>query len=128
MAPTTATRAAGAKAPAGRSTPRTAARSKNAPARAKAPRWTSRAVVRTVEAGSSVSCVACGELVKFRAKERQHQVICNVYDEGRWRRVEHYHRDCYGDAGTPYGDADDSQPMRPRQRSTASAAAAASAA
>jgi hypothetical protein len=89
---------------------------------------TSRAVARYIEAGSSVTCAHCRAGVVFRARQRAQQVICNVYDEGQWRRVEHYHRDCYDEAGSPYGSADDSQPMRPRQRSQASASASASAA
>ncbi len=122
MAPTTATRAAGAKAPAGRSTPRTAARSKHAAARPKAPRWTSRAVVRAVEAGSSVSCVTCGEVVKFRAKERQYQVICNVYVKGTWDRVEHFHADCYVAAGQPHGEPQEGAPTPAARRAPAASA------
>jgi hypothetical protein len=30
-------------------------------------------------------------------------VIANVYDNGTWIRVEHYHADCYDEAGQPYG-------------------------
>ena len=70
-----------------------------------AKRWRSRAVVRNVEAGSSVSCAACGERVKFQAKVRHQQVICNVYVKGVWDRVEHYHAPCYEKAGAPYGEA-----------------------
>ena len=47
----------------------------------------------------------CGTQVKFRAKERGQQVICNVYVDGRWNRVEHYHSACYADAGEPHGGA-----------------------
>jgi hypothetical protein len=86
---------------------------------------TSRAVARFIEAGSSVTCAHCGNGVVFRARLRIQQVICNVYDGGRWLRVEHYHRDCYDEAGAPYGHADDSQPMRPRQRATVQASASA---
>lgn len=68
-------------------------------------RWKSRAVVRSIEAGSAATCEACGEQVKFRAKTRAHQVICNVYVKGVWNRVEHYHFDCYMEAGEPYGTA-----------------------
>ena len=66
----------------------------------------SRAVIRDVEAGSSVDCVYCDERVKFQAKMRNKQVICNVYVGGSWNRVEHFHADCYGPAGEPYGPAD----------------------
>ena len=66
--------------------------------------WKSRAVLRTVEAGSAVECVHCEEPIKFRAKIRQHQAICNIYEKGVWKRVEHYHKDCYDDLGAPYGE------------------------
>ena len=69
------------------------------------PTWQSRAVVRAVEAGSAVDCASCGERIKFQAKIRQQQAICNVYQQGRWERVEHYHLDCYVGAGEPYGVA-----------------------
>ncbi|MGQ0745157.1 MAG: hypothetical protein ACT4OS_12670 [Acidimicrobiales bacterium] len=75
-----------------------------APAPAPSPgRLTSRAVVRIVEAGNSASCAHCGLLVKFRARHRLTQVIANVYVDGRWARVEHYHSNCYDEAGQPYG-------------------------
>ncbi|MDY7101699.1 MAG: hypothetical protein S0880_10975 [Actinomycetota bacterium] len=67
--------------------------------------WTSRAVVRTVEAGSYVECTHCGDRIKFQAKHRHQQVICNVYRDGRWDRVEHYHAPCYQEAEQPYGEA-----------------------
>jgi hypothetical protein len=66
-------------------------------------RAVSRAVLRPIEAGSYVDCVACGQRVKFQAKLRLMQVICNVYDDGRWARVEHYHQACYEEANSPYG-------------------------
>jgi hypothetical protein len=65
----------------------------------------SRAALRLVEAGSSVNCAFCGERIKYSAKERQVQVIANVYVDGAWDRVEHYHDHCYHSAGNPYGDA-----------------------
>jgi hypothetical protein len=71
----------------------------------KAKVWTSRAVSRPIEPGSSAFCVACDEQVKFQAKKKLQQVICNVYVQGRWDRVEHYHADCYLEAGAPYGEA-----------------------
>ena len=70
-----------------------------------APRRASRAVTRLIEAGSTVDCTQCGERVKFQARIKASQVICNVYVDGRWDRVEHYHEACYGDAGEPYGTA-----------------------
>jgi hypothetical protein len=63
----------------------------------------SRAALRSVEAGNYVDCSHCGERVKFQAKLRKQQVICNVYVDGRWNRVEHYHAECYEEAGQPHG-------------------------
>lgn len=64
----------------------------------------SRAVIRPIEAGSYVDCAACGQRVKFQAKIRLMQVICNVYTDGRWDRVEHFHDACYREAELPYGE------------------------
>ena len=69
----------------------------------------SRAVVRNVEAGSSAMCASCGDQVKFAAKVRRQQVICNVYVSGKWDRVEHYHAECYEAAGEPHGEVADQQ-------------------
>jgi hypothetical protein len=69
------------------------------------PRFTSRAVTRPIEAGSATECAHCGDRVKFQARIRANQVICNVYVDGRWDRVEHYHEVCYGEVGEPYGSA-----------------------
>lgn len=91
---------------------RSTRRSTWAKATPKAPVWKSRAVHRLVEAGSVVTCVGCGEHIKFRAKVRAKQVICNVYRKGVWQRVEHYHDDCYTAAGAPYG-APTEAPARP---------------
>ncbi|MGI8777905.1 MAG: hypothetical protein ACR2LJ_11145 [Acidimicrobiales bacterium] len=43
--------------------------------------------------------------MKFSAKIRLWQVIANIYVNGRWDRVEHYHAECYEGAGQPYGSA-----------------------
>ena len=97
---------------------------------AKAPRKTtktstatrkSRAVVRDVEAGSSVDCSHCGERVKFQAKVRNKQVICNIYVGGKWNRVEHFHQACYEEAGSPFGEAEVGTDYR-RQAANAAAA------
>ena len=45
-----------------------------------------------------------GERVKFQARLRLQQVICNVYTRNVWERVEHYHSTCYELAGNPYGE------------------------
>lgn len=89
-----------------------------------ASRWTSRAVIRFIEPGSAASCVGCGAPVRFQARVKAKQVICNVYEDARWVRVEHFHHDCYEQAGHPHGAADASQPLRPKQRATASSSAA----
>ncbi len=65
--------------------------------------WKSRAVTRPVEAGNSAICAACDQPVKFAARVKSFQVIANVYDNGKWNRVEHYHLECYEAAGEPYG-------------------------
>lgn len=65
----------------------------------------SRAVVRLIEAGSDAVCAHCQVPVKFVARVKGRQVIANVYLEGRWDRVEHYHENCYELAGEPYGPA-----------------------
>ena len=67
--------------------------------------FTSRAVQRRIAPGSSVTCATCDKLVKFAARQNRRQVIANVYVEGRWDRVEHFHAECYEEAGSPYGDA-----------------------
>jgi hypothetical protein len=73
---------------------------------------TSRAVLRTVEAGISATCCACDRPIKFKAKATTNQpevipmrVIANVYVGGVWARVEQYHERCYIAAGQPYGPA-----------------------
>lgn len=66
--------------------------------------WTSRAVTRAIEAGAAAECAWCGERVKFQARVKAEQVICNVYVAGRWDRVEHYHLACYHAAGEPHGE------------------------
>jgi hypothetical protein len=67
--------------------------------------FTSRAVTRIIEAGNTATCAICRLPVKFRAKSRLMQVIANVYTDGVWTRVEHYHVDCYENGGQPYGPA-----------------------
>jgi hypothetical protein len=64
----------------------------------------SRAVERPIEAGNSALCAHCGEPVKFVARAHLRQVIANVYVGGTWDRVEHFHADCYTEAGLPYGE------------------------
>lgn len=61
-------------------------------------------MLRLIEPGSSVDCAHCGQRVKFQARLRLQQVICNVYLKNAWDRVEHFHAECYDEAGTPYGE------------------------
>ena len=84
--------------------------------RRKTKNLSSRGVLREVEPGSSVECVHCGERVKFQAKMRHKQVICNVYDVGVWKRVEHFHPDCYDTAGEPHGSVDVGRTSRVQER------------
>ena len=80
----------------------------------KSRKLTSRAVLRDVEPGSTVDCSHCGERVKFQAKRRHKQVICNVYVGGKWDRVEHFHSECYEQAGEPFDEADTTPPVKMR--------------
>jgi hypothetical protein len=75
---------------------------------------TSRAALRRVEAGNMALCTRCEEQVKFAAKLTRMQVIANVYVDGRWARVEHFHDECYDAAGAPYGTP--SEPVAKRSR------------
>jgi hypothetical protein len=67
-------------------------------------KMSTRAVVRSIDAGSSAICVHCDQQVKFSAKIKRQQVICNVYVKGKWNRVEHYHAECYDEALQPHGE------------------------
>ena len=62
-----------------------------------------RAVLRTIDAGSAAMCATCAQQIKFSAKARLQQVICNVYTDDHWDRVEHFHAECYELAGAPHG-------------------------
>ena len=57
--------------------------------------------------GVVAECKHCEERVKFKAREKHQQVICNVYVDGRWDHVEHFHAPCYDEAGRPFGDPED---------------------
>lgn len=66
----------------------------------------SRAVKRIIEPGDTTPCAHCGERVKFQARLTRYRVICNVYEGDVWRRVEHFHLECYTEAGEPHGSPD----------------------
>lgn len=72
----------------------------------------SRAVLRLIDPGNSAVCTHCGDPVKFAARAGLRQVIANVYEEGVWCRVEHYHEPCYQEAGRPYGQTRLQDPRR----------------
>lgn len=62
-----------------------------------------RAVVRPVEPGNTTPCDGCGGSVKYQARQREQRVVANVYENGAWDRVEHFHLSCYVKAGQPHG-------------------------
>ena len=77
-----------------------------------------RAVLRSTKilAGQDwETCPHCGDHVKFAAPKtleaqrrhglpaHTHFTICNIYVDGRWDRVEHWHHSCYLAAGQPHG-------------------------
>lgn len=67
-----------------------------------------RAVLRVVEpahSGVEALCVACNEGIVWSARKKQTKVVCNIYDNGIWNRVDQFHDSCYSDAGQPYGEA-----------------------
>ncbi|MHB8244458.1 MAG: hypothetical protein ACYDGN_03740 [Acidimicrobiales bacterium] len=64
-----------------------------------------RVVLRQVEPGSSVDCAHCDRPIKFSARSKPRQVIANVYEANTWKRVEHFHEECYEALGKPYGGA-----------------------
>lgn len=84
----------------------------------------SRAVLRDIEPGSTVECARCDERIKFRAKLRLKQVICNVYEHGVWSRVEHFHDGCYEEAGEPHGPVDTTPVVKARRAAQQRAAEA----
>jgi hypothetical protein len=57
-----------------------------------------------VEPGSDAICEHCQTPIKFMARLQQRQVIANVYVDAHWDRVEHFHEQCYLEAGEPYGE------------------------
>lgn len=63
-----------------------------------------RAVERVVVPGTTGICPRCDLSVKYEAKKHNRQVICNVYEDGKWNRIEHYHDKCYEKAKMPYGE------------------------
>jgi hypothetical protein len=75
----------------------------------------SRAVLRRIEPGNMAVCSHCQTPVKFAAKLHKMQVIANVYVEGRWDRVEHFHDECYELASDPYGEVDASNALKTRR-------------
>jgi hypothetical protein len=60
-------------------------------------------VLRYCEPGEEHRCQLCQDRVMFKARQHQYRVICNIYVDGRWNRVEVFHAQCYADAKMPYG-------------------------
>ena len=56
----------------------------------------------------ATTCAACAAASRSSSPPRTHprQVIANIYLEGAWNRVDHFHEECYLDAGEPYGPID----------------------
>lgn len=62
----------------------------------------SRAVLREIGPGNTMRCCTCDQWVIYRSKKKQRRIIANVYEGGKWVRVEHFHEDCYaGQYGPP---------------------------
>lgn len=62
-----------------------------------------RAVVRKIDPGFDDFCVHCDTYIKWASLKKQFQVIANIYVDGKWNRVEHFHAPCYELAGSPHG-------------------------
>ncbi|KJF17011.1 hypothetical protein AXFE_21460 [Acidithrix ferrooxidans] len=60
--------------------------------------------MRGVDPGSISDCAVCAKHIRFSAKLRPRQVIANVYEDGKWQRVEYFHEECYQIANAPYGN------------------------
>jgi hypothetical protein len=75
---------------------------------------TTRAVLRPIEPGNDAVCAHCGSPVRFAARSHAQQVIANVYVDGAWHRVEHFHARCYPEAGSPYGEVAPPAPPTPQ--------------
>lgn len=72
-----------------------------------------RAVVRIIEPGLACFCPDCDTAVKFRAQVSsglRRKVVANVYYQGKWNRVEHWHLLCYIRMGEIHGRLDDLKP------------------
>lgn len=58
-------------------------------------------------------CIACGEEITGK-KGRRHAICCNVYEAGRWVRVEFFHPGCYDER---YGKVIYRHTLPPKHRS-----------
>lgn len=62
-----------------------------------------RVVSKPCTAGDFIVCRRCGAEIKYRARTKDREVLCNVYENGAWDRLERFHPACYVGAGEPYG-------------------------
>ena len=64
-----------------------------------------RAVIRVVQPVIHDRCAACTEMIRFHGTRFvTRRVIANVYQDGKWDRVEVFHDECYDGR---YGDVID---------------------
>lgn len=61
--------------------------------------------VNPAEGGPEFYCAACETPIRWKAREKRWKVIAHVYRAKRWVRDDHFHLQCYTDAGSPYGEA-----------------------
>jgi hypothetical protein len=73
--------------------------------------FVSRAVLRTIEAGTNETCTLCDDAIMFNAKKKPKMVIANVYEDGIWQNTELYHQECYEAVDEPYGRAFSGAPL-----------------
>jgi hypothetical protein len=64
-----------------------------------------RAVERPIVPDVDACCAHCCERIRFTRPGTARRVIANIYTDGRWDHVEHFHDLCYVEAGQPHGPA-----------------------
>ncbi|MFI5240350.1 MAG: hypothetical protein ACHQUB_01420 [Candidatus Saccharimonadia bacterium] len=76
-----------------------------------------RVVSHQIDAGNYADCEACGEPVKFIARQHPRRIIVNLYKKGVWQAVLNYHPECYEGAGNPHGEISEEAPPTYEKRS-----------